>query len=209
MADNLTIDSLRDAINLFQQAIDQDSGYAAAYAEMAQTYSLLGAFHYLPVEEANSKAIAAAKRAIDLDETLAEAHVALGDALIGTWSFAAAVSELQRAIELNPNLSEAHMNYGTHLTAMGRFDDAFRELTLAHELDPLSIGPINLLGVNYYFQRDYDKSLEQWHKSLEINLSSAIAHFNLFHVYVGKKSYEKAIAALQDYRSNSNWKAGR
>jgi serine/threonine protein kinase/tetratricopeptide (TPR) repeat protein len=198
LADKVTMDSLKESINLFQQALDQDSGYAAAYAEMAQTYSLLGAFHYLPVEEANSKAIAAAKRAINLDETLAEAHVALGDALIGTWSFAAAESELQRAIELNPNLSEAHMNYGTHLTTMGRFDDAFRELKLAHELDPLSIGPINLLGVNYYFQRDYDKSLEQWHKSLEINPSSSIAQFNLFHVYVGKKSYDKAVAALQE-----------
>jgi eukaryotic-like serine/threonine-protein kinase len=198
LADNLTPDSLKESINLFQQALDQDSGYAAAYAEMAQTYSLLGAFHYLPVEEANSKAIAAAKRAIDLDETLAEAHVALGDALIGTWSFAAAESELQRAIELNPNLSGAHMNYGTHLTTMGRFDDAFRELKLAHELDPLSIGPINLLGVNYYFQRDYDKSLEQWHKSLKINPSSSIAQFNLFHVYVGKKSYDKAVGALQE-----------
>jgi tetratricopeptide (TPR) repeat protein len=107
-------ESLKLGINLFQQALDQDSGYAAAYAEMAQTYSLLGAFHYLPIEEANSRAIAAAKRAIDLDETLAEAHVALGDALIGTWSFAAAESELQRAIELNPNLSGAHTNYGTH-----------------------------------------------------------------------------------------------
>jgi eukaryotic-like serine/threonine-protein kinase len=198
LADKVTTDSLKSAINLFQQAIDKDSSYAVAYAEMAQTYSLLGAFHYLPVEEANPKALAAAKRAIEIDETLAEAHVALGNALIGTWNFAAAAPELQRAIELNPNLSEAHLNYGAHLTAMGRFDDAFRELTLAHELDPLSGGPINLMGVNYYFQRDYDKSLEQWHKSLEINPSSAIAHFNLFHVYVGKRSYDKAIAALQE-----------
>jgi TolB-like protein len=197
-ADKVTMDSLKDAINLFQQAVEKDSGYAAAYAEMAQAYSLLGAFQYLPFEEANSKAIAAAKRAIDLDETLAEAHVALGDVLIGTWDFAAAISELQRAIELNPNLSEAHMNYGAHLSSMGRFDDAFRELTLAHELDPLWIGPISLLGANYYFHRDYDKSLEQWDKSIEMNPSSAIAYFNLFHVYVGKKSYDKAIAALQE-----------
>ena len=71
-------------------------------------------------------------------------------------------------------------------------------ITLAHELDPLTVGPINLMGVNYYFQRDYDKSLKQWDKSLQINPSSAIAYFNLFHVYVGKKSYEKAIAALQE-----------
>ncbi len=198
LADKVTIDSLKDAINLFQQAIDKDSSYAAAYAEMAQTYSLLGAFHYLPVGEAHSKALAAAKRAIDIDETLAEAHVALGNALIGTWNFAAGVPELQRAIELNPNLSEAHMNYGAYLTTLGRFEDGFRELELAHELDPLSTSPINLLGVNYYFQRDYDKSLKQWDKSLQINPSSAIAYFNLFHVYVGKKSYDKAIAALQE-----------
>jgi eukaryotic-like serine/threonine-protein kinase len=197
LADKATIDSLKDAINLFQQAIDKDSSYAAAYAEMAQTYFLLGAFHYLPVEEANSKALAAAKRAIVIDETLAEAHVALANALFGSWDFANVAPELRRAIELNPNLSEAHRNYGAYLTTLGRFDNAFRELTLARELDPLSIGPINLLGVNYYFQRRYDESLELWHRSVEINPSSAIAYFNLFHVYVGKKSYDNAMAALQ------------
>jgi serine/threonine protein kinase/Flp pilus assembly protein TadD len=196
-ADKLTIDSLKDAISLFQQAIDKDSTYAAAYAELAGTYSLLGAFHYLPAEEANTKAIAAAKRAIDLDDTLAEAHVAFGDALSSTWNFAAAVPEWLRAIELNPNLSEAHMSYGAYLAQIGRFNDSVRELALAHELDPLSIGPINLLGVTYYFQRDYDKSLEQWQKSLEISPNSPIAYFNLFHVYVAKSMYGEAVAALQ------------
>jgi serine/threonine protein kinase/Flp pilus assembly protein TadD len=196
-ADKDTIEGLKDAINCFQQAIDKDSTYAAAYAELAQTYSLLGAFHYLPAEEANPKAIAAAKRAIDLDDTLAEGHVAFGDALLSMWNFAAGAPELQRAIELNPNLSEAHMAYGSYLGEIGRFNDALRELTLAHELDPLSIRPINLLGVTYYFQRDYDKSLEQWQKSLEISPNSAIAHFNLFHVYVAKSMYSEAVAELQ------------
>ena len=196
-ADNMTIDSLKDAISLFQQAIDKDSTFAAAYAELAGTYSLLGAFHYLPAEEANPKAIAAAKRAIDLDDTLAEAHVAFGDALSSTWNFAAALPEWLRAIELNPNLSEAHMSYGAYLAQIGRFNDSVRELALAHELDPLSIGPINLLGVTYYFQRDYDKSLEQWQKSLEISPNSPIAYFNLFHVYVAKSMYGEAVADLQ------------
>ena len=196
-ADKLTIDSLKDAISLFQQAIDKDSTYAAAYAELAGTYSLLGAFHYLPAEEANPKAIAAAKRAIDLDDTLAEAHVAFGDALSSTWNFVAALPEWLRAIELNPNLSEAHMSYGAYLAQIGRFNDSLRELALARELDPLSIGPINLLGVTYYFQRDYDKSLEQWQKSLEISPNSPIAHFNLFHVYVAKSMYGEAVAELQ------------
>ncbi|MGC2770044.1 MAG: protein kinase [Candidatus Sulfotelmatobacter sp.] len=196
-ADNMTIDSLKDAISLFQQAIDKDSTFAAAYAELAGTYSLLGAFHYLPADEANPKAIAAAKRAIDLDDTLAEAHVAFGDALSSTWNFAAALPEWLRAIELNPNLAEAHMSYGAYLAQIGRFNDSLRELALARELDPLSIGPINLLGVTYYFQRDYDKSLEQWQKSLEISPNSPIAHFNLFHVYVAKSMYGEAVAELQ------------
>ena len=196
-ADKLTIDSLKDAISLFQQAIDKDSTFAAAYAELAGTYSLLGAFHYLPADEANPKAIAAAKRAIDLDDTLAEAHVAFGDALSSTWNFGAALPEWLRAIELNPNLAEAHMSYGAYLAQIGRFNDSLRELALARELDPLSIGPINLLGVTYYFQRDYDKSLEQWQKSLEISPNSPIAHFNLFHVYVAKSMYGEAVAELQ------------
>ena len=196
-ADKLTIDSLKDAVSLFQQAIDIDPTYAAAYAELAGTYSLLGAFHYLPSVEANPKAIAAAKRAVDLDDTLAEAHVAFGDALSNTWNFAAAVPEWLRAIELNPNLSQAHMSYGAYLAQIGRFNDSVRELALAHELDPLSIGPINLLGVTYYFQRDYDKSLEQWQKSLEISPNSPIAYFNLFHVYVAKSMHGEAVAALE------------
>ena len=196
-ADKLSIEGLKDAIDLYQRAIEKDPTYAAAYAEMARAYLLLGSFHYLSRAEANPKAIAAAKRAIDLDDNLAEAHVAFGDALVNTWEFATAQRELRRAIELNPNLTEAHMSYGWYLTAIGRFNDAIRELTLAHELDPLGIGPSNLLGMTYYFQRDYDKSLEQFQRSLEINPTSPIAHFDLFYVYVGKASYDRAVAELQ------------
>ena len=124
-------------------------------------------------------------------------HVALGMALFDTWNFAAEQREYQRAIELNPNLSEAHVGYGSYLLAIGAINDAIRELTLAHELDPLSAAPIAILGATHYFQRNYDKSLEQLRKAMEIIPTAPITHRDLFYVYEGKGVYDKAVAERQ------------
>jgi Flp pilus assembly protein TadD len=115
-----------------------------------------------------------------------------------TWNWVAAERELRRAVELNPNLSEAHREYGVYLGVIGKTADAVAEVRLAHELDPLSTVTINLLGLFYYRQRDYDKSLEQWHKSLQVTPNSPIVHSNLFRVYVAKSMYDKAVAELEE-----------
>jgi len=195
--DKLTEDGYRGAINFFQQAIDKDPTYGAAYAEMGRCYSLLGYFGYLPGAEAYPKAIAAAKRALDLDHDLAEADAALGHAYLMTWNWAAAESELRRAIEMNPSLSEAHLEYGLYLMNIGNLADAATQIRLAYELDPLSTSPTAVLGFLYLLQRDYDKAITQYNKSLETSPNSAIVHYNLSGVYEDKLMYNEAVAELE------------
>jgi serine/threonine protein kinase/Flp pilus assembly protein TadD len=197
-ADRLTVESLSDSVSFFQKAVDEDPNYALAFASMAESYNLLGAFHYLPQEEAFPKAAAAAKRAVELDGNLAEAHVVFGGVLFHNWDFTGAQREFVRAIELNPNLPSARFVYASYLESAGKLDDALRELDTARELDPLSTSPINLLAVCYFFRRNYDKALEQWHKSLEITPNSPIAHFNLFHLYMAKSMFREAIEELEE-----------
>jgi serine/threonine protein kinase/tetratricopeptide (TPR) repeat protein len=192
--DKLTEDGYRGAIDFFQQAIDKDPTYGAAYAEMGRSYSLLGYFGYLPGAEAYPKAIAAAKRALDLDHDLAEADAALGHAYLMTWNWAAAESELRRAIEINPSLSEAHLEYGLYLMNIGNLADAATQIRLAYELDPLSASPTAALGFLYWNQRDYDKAITQYNKSLETSPNSAIVHYNLSGVYEAKLMYNEAVA---------------
>ncbi|HTT24792.1 MAG TPA: protein kinase [Candidatus Sulfotelmatobacter sp.] len=197
-ADRLTVESLSDSVSFFQKAVDEDPNYALAYASMAESYYLLGGFHYLSQQDAFPKAAAAARKAVGLDPDLAEAHSALGNVLFNAWDFTSAQREFVRAIELKPNLASAHSMYAWYLESAGKLDDALRESEIARELDPLSASPINLLAVCYFFRRDYDKALEQWRKSLEISPNSAIAHFNLFHVYMAKSMFGEAITELEE-----------
>jgi adenylate cyclase len=172
-ADQITGQGFKRALTLFSQAIDKDPSYASAYAEISRAYTMLGFLGELSVAEAYPKALAAVHRAIDLDEDLAEAHVALGHVSIVMWDWAVADRELRRGIELNPNLSEAHREYAVYLAAMGTLTDALREARVALKLDPLAAGPSNVLGLIAYFNRDYDTSLAQWYKSLELTPDSS------------------------------------
>jgi len=193
--ETLTEESLKQAVVFFRQAIEKDPHYAAAYAEMSRSYSMLGVLGYVPGSEAYPKAVAAAKRAIDLDSNLAEAHVALGHASTLTWDWALAGSELRRAIELNANVAEAHVEYASYLLNMGKITDALTEARLAQNFDPLSSDRI--LGLAYWFQRDYDKAIEHWSKSLETSPNSAVAHYILSELYQTKMMYDDAIEQLQ------------
>jgi len=195
--DKLTEESLKQAVDFFRQAIEKDPGYAAAYAEMSRSYTMLGHFGYLPGTEAYPKAIASAKRAIDLDSNLAEAHVALGHAAIITWNWGLADSEVRRAIELNPSLAEAHLEYAVYLLNLGKVADGGTEARLAQEFDPLSLGPSNILAWTFSAQRNYDKAIAQSNKSLEISPNSAVTHYNLSDLYSAKRMYDSAVSQLE------------
>jgi tetratricopeptide (TPR) repeat protein len=134
-----TPDSLRQAIDAFTQAVVHDSDYAQAYAGLAECYDLMPEFTSMPRSEAFPRAIAASRKAVALDDSLAEAHRALGFALFyWEWRVPAALAEYQRAIALDPRDEEAHHWYATSLLTLGRFQEARAEIDQAQQLDPAS-----------------------------------------------------------------------
>lgn len=199
VADQWEGDGWRKAIQYFQQAIDKDAGYAAAYAGMADAYSYLGALEFMPPREAFAKSLAAATKAVELDDTLAEAHASLG--LIGffNWEWRSAEEELRRAVELNPNLGFAHQYYGEYLMALGRFAESETQFKLAQELDPLSFHISSNLADLYYWMRNYDLAIESYHKILEINPNYSHAVNQMAFAYEMKQDFDKAAAAWEKY----------
>src|SRR5215813_13130981 len=166
-----TGNDLRKSIDYFEQAIAIDPNYAPGYAGVADAYVLLPGYTAGAPRDCYPKAIAAAKKALELDDTLAEAHTTLGMAIwFYEFNSVQANKEFQRAIELNPNYATGHQQYGNvTLAATGRFDEAIAEGKRAIELDPLSL-IINVdLGTTYFFARRYDEAIAQQRKSLEMD----------------------------------------
>jgi serine/threonine protein kinase/Tfp pilus assembly protein PilF len=174
-------ENLRQAIGFYEQAIARDPKYALAYSGLAEAYVLLPAYTTTAPQDAYPTAKAAALKALQLDEKLAEAHTALGLLLcFGDLDMAGSISEFQRAIALNPNYATAHHWYGNGpLLALGRFEEAIAEGKRAIELDPLSPIINADLGQNLYIARRYDEAIAQLRKTLEIDPTFYYAHYNL------------------------------
>ena len=187
---------LREAIDLFRAATDKDANYAAAYGGVGECYALLGLLGYAQYDEAYDKAIAASKRATDLDDTVAEAHVGLGLAAMMKWNWQVAGTELQRAILLNPNLSAAHREYAVYLASVGRLSDALAETKTTVELDPLSVLPHIVSALTYRLDRNYEGAMEQAQKAVELNPNSPLARYNLFDIYRDQGRYDQAVSEL-------------
>ena len=194
-----TAESLNKGVEYFQQAIDKDPNYALAYAGLTDSYSLLGSSTGgLSPKETFSKAKAAAVKALEIDDTLAEAHAAL--ALVHLrydWDWSATEREIKRAIALNPNYATTYHWYADYLVVMGRLDEAIAQIKRAQELDPLSLIINTVVGLRLYHARQYDQAIEQCQKTLEMDPNFAQAHFALGEAYEQKAKYEEAIAALQ------------
>ena len=170
-------DNLRQAIAFYEQAIARDPNYALAYAGLAEAYLILPTYTATAPQEAYPKAKAAALKALQLDDKLAEAHTALADALYNDYDMAGSIAEFQHAIALNPNSATAHMWYGNDpLTALGRFDEAIAEGKRAIELDPLSPIINSTLGVTLVRAGRYDEAIAQLRKTLEIDPTFYFAH---------------------------------
>jgi tetratricopeptide (TPR) repeat protein len=190
-----TEEGLKKGIEHFQQAIDLDPTYAPAYAGLADCYSMVALSGLRPPKEAFPLAKAAARKALELDETLAEAHAALGQIkLIFDWDWSGAEQELKRPIELSPSSPVAHNSYGLFLTAMGRSDQSIAEARRAPELDPLT--PINSLQLAWilYYARRHDESIAQLRKTLELAPKLAWANMELGWNYAEKRIYPEAVA---------------
>ena len=199
VADQWEGDGWRKAIQYFQQAIDEDAGYAAAYAGMADAYSYLGLLEFMPPREAFAKSKAAATRAVELDDTLAEAHASLGLIRFYNWEWQSAEEELRRAVEQNPNLGFAHEYYGEYLMALGRFNESETQFKLAQELDPLSLHIGSNLADLYYWMRKYDLAIESYKKILEINPNYSHAFNGLAFTYEMTGSLDEAASAWQHF----------
>lgn len=197
--DRFTDVSLKRAAEFFQQAIDKDPVYAAAYAGMAGAYAQLGYEGDLPPKEAFHRARAAADRALALDDNLAEAHQSLAVVHWFSWEFAAAEQAIQRALQLNPNLAAAHDFHGAMLCSFGRCDEGAQEAKRSQELDPLSLFAINVTGDILAWGRKYDESIAQYQRALEIDPNYPAAHNSLTWVYVYKRDYDHAMNEREQY----------
>ncbi|HXM33001.1 MAG TPA: tetratricopeptide repeat protein [Chthoniobacterales bacterium] len=162
---------LQTSLQYFEQAIAKDPNYALAYAGLAESYVLLGLYAVGPPEQSVPKARAAAKKALELDGTLAEAHTALGLTLaLYDWDFAASAKEFESAIESNPNYATAHQWFGNStLLITGDFDRAIAEGKRAVQLDPLSLVIIADLGGDYMMARRYDEAIAEFKKVLAMD----------------------------------------
>ncbi len=192
-------EALKKSIEYFNQAIDKDPNFALAYAGLADSYGVLPYYSVASPQQSIPKAKAAAKRALEIDESLAEAHTALAFELsIYDWNFAESSREFQRAIESNPNYATAHQWYGHRpLVCMGRFDEAIAELKRAQELDPLSLIINADLGDTYTHIRQYDQAIEQLRRTIEMDQSFYNAHWRLGKAYEMKGSLQNAMAEYQ------------
>jgi DNA-binding winged helix-turn-helix (wHTH) protein/Tfp pilus assembly protein PilF len=212
----LTEEGLRQGVECFLQAIAMEPEFALAYAGLSDCYVLGGlpldpsfALAYAELvdcyalataapKEAMSKAKAASLRALEIDDTLAEAHVSLGFVRYRLdWDWAAAEKAYRRAIELRPNYATAHYRLSMCLRTLGRLDEALAEAKLSHDLDPFMLINNVELGRIFYFARYYDQAIEQYKETLALDPNFLPAHFRLGQAYVQKRMYKEAIAEFE------------
>ena len=194
-ANQSTAAGLKKSIEYFEQAIDKDPAYALAYAGLADSYAALGGdWLYLSPADSFPKAKAAAMKALELDDTLAEAHAALAYGKLFDWDWIGAEREFKRAIELNPNSALSHQRYAESLKMELRFNEAMIEAKRAQELDPLSPEIIAELGSIYVFTRRYDEAIAQLQKALDLNPDLPAIRAELSWAYAMKRMYPQALA---------------
>jgi len=194
--------NLNKAADYFAQAIAADPNYALAYVGLADAYVLMPFYGAGAPQDCYPKAKAAAEKALELDNSLAEAHTSMAQVFCYHLELHPAVREFERAIELNPNYPTAHQWYGSSaLTALGQFDKAIAEVKRAIELDPLSLVINTDLGNTLYRARRYDDAIAQMRKTLEMDPGFYYAHWNLGSALAAKGALGPAIEEYQKARS--------
>jgi eukaryotic-like serine/threonine-protein kinase len=194
-----TGEALKKSVEYFNQAIEKDPSFALAYVGLADAYIVIPFFSVGSPQDSYPKAKAAARRALEIDETLAEAHTALAAALVDyDWKLAESNREFERAIELNPNYANAHHWYAReNLTIMGQFDKALSEMRRAQELDPISLIINANFGKAYFNARRYDEAIQQLRKTIEIDPGFFVAHHYLGSAYAMKGAFSEALSEYQ------------
>ena len=193
-----TEEALKKGIEYFQQAIDLDSGYALAYAGLADSYNILASYSSLAPKDAFPISKAAATRALELDDKLAEGHASLAFVRFGyDWDWKQSERGFKQAIKLNPGYAWAHNWYAVTLAAFGRFEEAFAEINRACDLDPLSLAINTNRGWLLHLARRYDEAIEQYLKTIEFDGAFGLAHRRLAQTYEQKQMNDEAVAEFQ------------
>jgi TolB-like protein/DNA-binding winged helix-turn-helix (wHTH) protein/Tfp pilus assembly protein PilF len=198
----------RKAVSYFQQAIDKDPSYALAYAGLADAYTYLSFFNLAPPRDAMPRAKAAAMKALEIDEHLAEAHVPLAYISFAyDWDWTAAGKHFDQALALNPTLTRAHNFYPLYLSSRGMSQQALAVAKSALDLDPASPSVSHYLALQLYLARQFDQAIEQCHKTLDLDPNFAIAYQVLGQAYLGEGMNREAEPILEKYSALSQGSA--
>lgn len=198
-----TAEGMQKAQSYFQQAINKDPGYGAAYSGLADCNSGLTWHGFTSPAETLPRAKAAALRAIEIDPQSAEAHASLGLVLHHEWDWLAAEAEFRRALQLDPLNANAHHWYGDYLSVRGRHQEALAEARKASDLDPLNLMIGTWLGLRYYLARNYGAAIEQGRSTVELDANFAASHLLLGEAYVQTRLHERGLSELKTAASLS------
>ena len=203
-----TPEGFQQAVNYFQKAIAEDGNYARAYAGLADTFGLMSTWNLVPQSEFMPKARSAALKALQIDNTLAEAHASL--ALVAEnydYDWQTAEKEFRRAIQLDPDYATAHEWYAEHLAWQGRFNEALTESDHARQLDPLSLIIATDHGAILFYSRQYDRAIAQCRAVLDMDPRFPRARGFVFMAFVKQGKFPEALAELEREQSpeDSPW----
>jgi serine/threonine protein kinase len=193
--DRWTQEGRTKAADNFRQAIFRDPAYAAAYAGLADALTLMVTVGGSESPVIRSQGLAAAKKAVELDDSLAEAHAALGNAEMTELNWIESEAELRKAVSLNPNCASCHLYYGWYLTFTGHFPEAYDQVYRAQALDPLSLTIYVTSAEIFYWARDFDHALQESHKATEIDPSNAGPFSDMGDAYLAKHMCSDAAQA--------------
>jgi tetratricopeptide (TPR) repeat protein len=190
----MTEEELRKAREYFEQAIQISPDYAPPYAGLADYYA---ESYELPSGVQLQKARQYAEKALALDDTLAEAHLSLGNVDYHEWHWTEAQQQFTRTLQLNPSYADAHRRYSMYLSALGRKEEAWAEIQTARELDPFSVSILGSMGWVAYFARDYDQAIQQCAKVAEVSPNNVDAYECMGLSYMAKGNYDQAAKECQ------------
>ena len=203
-----TPDGSRKAIEYFHEAIEKDPAYALAYTGLADAYNEASFLNVFPPKEVMPKAKAAAAKALEIDDGLAEAHVSLAYASFTydrDWTVAG--RHFEQALAANPSYVRSHASYPLFLGSLGRFEESVAAAKRALDLDPASPAGSHFLAVQFYLSRQFDQAIQECHKTLEMDPNYAIAYALLGQAYSGKGLYREALPDLDQYLALSRGSA--
>jgi tetratricopeptide (TPR) repeat protein len=192
-----TAEGIERAIEQFQEAIDRDPNYALGYVGLVDCYGVLEEYAGVPASETLPKARAAADRALQIDDSLSEAHTSSALIFNQMWRWAEAEGEYKRAISLNPNYPTAHHWFSIYFRMKGQIDDSLKEIKQAQELDPLSAVISQNVAEVYLLKNDLNSAIAQCQKIIELDPNFPGAHDELGFAYLKQRRYEEAIAEFQ------------